>query len=212
MELDLRTEEPKDHRIVEELTREAFWNQFVPGCDEHYLVHVLRGHPDCIPELNVVALCQNKIVGHIMYTRSKVIDDRGNNIDTLTFGPISVLPAYQRQGIGSRLIQHTKKIAIKNKEKAIIIEGHPHNYCKHGFHSCKDYQITDSSGRYPYGLLVLELKKGIFKEGPWHYQLSPAYSVEPNDVAEFDKQFPKKKREYQYSQDEFSIAVRAYLD
>ena len=42
MDINLRLEEEKDHRFVEELTREAFWNVHVPGCDEHFLIHNLR--------------------------------------------------------------------------------------------------------------------------------------------------------------------------
>ena len=42
----IRLEAPGDYRAVENLTREAFWNQSVPGCDEHYLVHTMRRHPD----------------------------------------------------------------------------------------------------------------------------------------------------------------------
>ena len=60
-------------REVEELTREAFWVHHVPGCDEHYLVHVLRSHPDFIPELDFVAIVYDKIVGNIMYTKSRLI-------------------------------------------------------------------------------------------------------------------------------------------
>ena len=48
MNIDIRKETKADYRIVEELTREAFWNLHSPGCDEHYLVHVLRNHPDFI--------------------------------------------------------------------------------------------------------------------------------------------------------------------
>ena len=39
MEIELRPEEEKDHKTVENLTREAFWNHYVPGCDEHLLAH-----------------------------------------------------------------------------------------------------------------------------------------------------------------------------
>lgn len=51
----IRNEEKKDFRAVEEMTKKAFWNVSVPGCNEHYLAHVLRGHPDFVPELDFVA-------------------------------------------------------------------------------------------------------------------------------------------------------------
>lgn len=54
MELKIRREEPKDYETVERITREAFYNMYIPGCVEHYLVHIMRGHEDFIPELDFV--------------------------------------------------------------------------------------------------------------------------------------------------------------
>jgi len=53
--ITIRNETKDDFREVEILTRKAFWNVNVPGCDEHYLAHVLREHEDFIPELDLVA-------------------------------------------------------------------------------------------------------------------------------------------------------------
>jgi len=212
MNINIRRENKDDYRIVEELTREAFWNLHVPGCDEHYLVHILRNHPDFIPEMDYVAEMDDEIVANIMYTKSFVIDENNNKYDTLTFGPLCVLPAYQRKGIGTMLINYTKEIAIKNKSKAIIILGHPHNYCKHGFKNSKDFAISDSEGKYPLGQLVLELEKGFFKEKKWKYFYSPVYNLDEKAVQEFDSQFPEKQKEYKSTQEEFSISIRAYLE
>ena len=52
--LTIRKETEKDYRAVEELTREAFCNVYKPGADEHYVVHIMRNHPDFIPELAFV--------------------------------------------------------------------------------------------------------------------------------------------------------------
>jgi predicted N-acetyltransferase YhbS len=211
MNISIRTEKESDYRIVEELTREAFWNLYFPGCVEHYLVHNLRNHTDFIAEMDYVAEVDNKIVGNIMYTKSYVVDENDNKIDTITFGPLSVLPEYQRKGIGSSLIEYTKEVALKNKTKAIIILGHPHNYCKHGFKSSKDYLISNSEGKYPYGQLVLELEKGVFDKKRWKYYYSPVFDLDMKAAEEFDNQFPKKNKEYTASQEEFSIAFRSYL-
>ncbi|MDY6957979.1 MAG: N-acetyltransferase, partial [Halobacteriota archaeon] len=100
MNINIRREEETDYRVVEEITREAFWNLNVPGCEEHYLVHCLRKHPDFIRELDYVAEIEGKVVGNIMYTKSFVVDEDQDKIDTITFGPLSVLPEYQRKGIG----------------------------------------------------------------------------------------------------------------
>lgn len=149
MNIVIRREKTTDYRIVEELTREAFWNLHFPGCVEHYLVHILRNHPDFIEEMDFVAEFNNKVIGNIMYTKPFVTDEEENKINTITFGPVSVLPEYQRKGVGSALINYTKEIAVKNKSNAIIILGHPHNYCKYGFKNSRDYLISDTEGRYP---------------------------------------------------------------
>ncbi|MNP07147.1 hypothetical protein D3C76_991610 [compost metagenome] len=46
--IKIRNEEKTDYEKVEEITRKAFWNLYVLGCDEHYLVHVMRCHKDFI--------------------------------------------------------------------------------------------------------------------------------------------------------------------
>ena len=109
--LRIRREEPGDYRAVEELTRDAFWNLQVPGCNEHYLAHVLRGHPDFIPELDLVAERDGRVVGNIMYTKAWLVDEAGNRKEILTFGPLSVAPECQRQGIGKRLMEESFRIA-----------------------------------------------------------------------------------------------------
>lgn len=51
--IQIRNEEERDYPIVEEITRKAFYNMYMPGCVEHYLVHIMRGHEDFIPELDL---------------------------------------------------------------------------------------------------------------------------------------------------------------
>ena len=50
------------------MTMRAFWNQSRPGCNEHYLVHVLRDAAEYLPDLSLVAELDGKIVGTIMFT------------------------------------------------------------------------------------------------------------------------------------------------
>ncbi len=128
--------------------------------------------------------------------RINLTDENKNKVDTLTFGPLCVHPEFQRRGIGTALINHTKEIALKNREKAIIILGSPHNYCKHGFKNTIDFNISDSDGKYPYGQLVLELEKGVFTGKKWKYNYSSGYHFEENAAQEFDEKFPPKNKEY----------------
>ncbi len=71
LNIKLRLEKPADYRVVEELTREAFWGLHRPKCDEHLLVHKLRDIPAFIPELDYVAEIDGQIVGNIMYSRAR---------------------------------------------------------------------------------------------------------------------------------------------
>ncbi|MBW6473249.1 MAG: N-acetyltransferase [Anaerolineaceae bacterium] len=211
MDILIRPETENDYFENETVTREAFWNLYVPGCNEHYLVYVLRKHADYLTEFSFVAEYQNKIIGNIFYARSHVINEHNQRKDTLTFGPVSVLPEFQRKGVGSAMIGHTVEIAKQKNYPAIIIYGSPSNYCKHGFKSCKDYQISTKDGRYPYSMLVLELQKDVFQNHSWKYYDSPVYDIQDAEVEEYDKRFPPKAKEYRYTQEEFAIAIRASL-
>ena len=74
--LTIRNEEPRDYEIVERMTRNSFYNLYIPGCMEHYLVHIMREHKDFIPELDFVLELDNKVVGYIMYTRATLTDEK----------------------------------------------------------------------------------------------------------------------------------------
>ncbi len=211
MKIRIRAEHEEEHRLIEEITREAFWNLQVQGCDEHYMVHVMRNHPDFIKELALVAVVDCQVVGNIMYMKSHIVDEADEKIETLTFGPISVLPEYQRKGIGTRLIETSFKKAREMGYEVVIIAGHPHNYCKHGFKNARDFNISDSEGNYPYGLLVFELSRGVLQGKKYRCQFSDAYKINSDDAEKFDRQFTPKKKEFRYTQEEFSMACRAYL-
>ena len=96
MEFIIRNEKEKDFAAVESMTREAFWNLYVPGCDEHYLVHILRNHEDFVPELDFVAEAEVEIIGNVMYTKAFLVDCEGKDKPILTFGPLTVDPKRQR--------------------------------------------------------------------------------------------------------------------
>lgn len=211
MDFTIRNEKAEDFNQVENLTREAFWNLYVPGCNEHYLIHIMRDHPDFVKKLDFVAEYNGEIIGNIMYTKAWLYSEDGIKIEIASFGPISVLPKYQRKGVGSVLIRHTIDIAKNDGIGVIVIFGDPHNYCKHGFKSSKDFNISDMNGEYPYGMLALELKQGTVKGHNWKYKYSPVLEINEADAEKYDKKFENKEKEYTPSQEIFSIAVRSYL-
>lgn len=212
MHFILRQEEEKDYRAVEELTRRAFWNQNVPGCDEHYLAHILREHEDFIPQLDLVAeAADGSIVGNVMYTRSRLVDDSGAEIPVLTFGPISVEPACQRQGIGKALLERSFDIAQGMGHKIIVIFGNPDNYVARGFKSCKRYNVCVGEGVFPAAMLVKELVPGSLDGRRWFFHESPACTIDSAQAEAFDATFPPMKKEFRPSQEEFFIHSSSIL-
>jgi predicted N-acetyltransferase YhbS len=213
LKIKIRPETEADHLPVEVLTREVFWNLYRPGCDEHYTTHMIRGHEDFLPDLTFVAEVGGQIVGSIMYTRSWVINELGEKVETATFGPLCVHPAWQRRGIGSALIGHSRALAAQKGCPAILILGDPHNYCKHGFKTGKDVGVSTLDGRYPLGLLVLELRPGFFaSHHQWKLQTSAVYEFDPAEVDAYDARFPPKEKKHYYSQDLFAMLVRAVVE
>ncbi len=194
MNINIRLETKDDYFNVEELTREAFWNLYTPGCNEHYLCHILRDHKDFIKELDFVVEFNENIIASIMYSDSFLLCNDQEKVDTVSFGPLCVHPDHQRKGIGTALIEKTKLIVKKMGFPAIIIYGDPHNYCKHGFKNGIDYQVSNMDGEYPLGLLVLELQPGFFGEKKWKIKQSDVFSFDHENVLEFDKRFIEKEK------------------
>lgn len=159
MTLTIENERPEDFRIVEELIKRAFWNVNFPGCNEHYLAHHLRTQKDFVPELDFVLKLNEQIIASIMYTKSRLVDENGNEKTVLTFGPLGVLPEYQRRGYGKRLLEYSLEKATELGYEAVVIFGNPENYVSSGFKSCKKYNVSLDNGEYPVPLLVNELKE-----------------------------------------------------
>lgn len=210
--IKIENESPKDYEAVEILTRKAFWNVNVPGCEEHYLAHILRSHEDFIPELDFVAkTADGSVVGNVMYTRAKLVDESGKELPVLTFGPVSVDPDYQRRGIGKRLLEHSFQTAAAMGYGAIVIFGDPGNYVARGFQSCHRFHVTTPDGKYPAAMLVKELRKGFLEGGSWIYRESTAYTYDSADAAEFDKRFEPMKKEIRPEQEVFYILSHAVI-
>jgi len=211
-DIAIRSERKEDHRAVEELTREAFWNLYVPGCDEHYLTHLLRGHPDYIPDMAYVAVSGDEVIGCIQFTVSRLEGDDGRSIETASFGPVCVLPEYQGRGIGSALIRKGIEEARKRAFPAIVIYGDPWNYCKHGFLNGKDCGVSDPEGRHPYALLVLPLDRAKLEGSRWRSRQSDAFKLDPEESRKFDASFPPKEKRETPDQVVFAMQCRAFLE
>lgn len=143
--LNIRNEEPRDYETVENVTRNAFYNLYVPGCVEHYLVHIMREHKDFIHELDFVLKLDGVVIGNIMYTKATLTDPDGNVKNILTFGPLCIEPEYQRRGYGKLLIQRSFETAAAMGYDTVVIFGLPSNYVSSGFVSCRKHNVCKVS-------------------------------------------------------------------
>ncbi len=195
MKIDLRLEEEKDYRTVEELTREAFWNVYQPGCDEHFILHNIRNTPNFISELDFVAELDGKIVGNIIYMKAKVISDAGKEEEVISFGPVSVLPAYQGQGIGNLLIEHTMELAKQLGYKAVVIYGNPAYYHRFGFENAEKYGISTAEGKNFEEFMGKELTDGRLNSISGKLHLDELFfNIDKEQLEQYDKIFPTKEK------------------
>lgn len=203
--ISIRNETKADYRTVEEITRKAFWNLYIPGGIEHYLVHVMRAHEDFMPELDLVIALNQQVIGNIMYTKTTLVDESGDKKKILTFGPVCILPEYQRKGYGKKLIEYSFEKAAALGYEVIVIFGNPGNYVSRGFKSCKKYNVCLENGTFPAAMMVKELKPGALDGRKWIYYESPAFTIDEKEAEVFDGQFEKMEKKVQASQEEFYI-------
>lgn len=208
----IRNEQKEDWEIVEKITRQAFYNLYVPGCVEHYLVHIMREHEDFIPELDFVIERNGDVIGNIMYTKAKLINENGNEKDILTFGPVSIHPAYQRMGYGKMLIEHSFQTAIQLGYDTIIIFGSPSNYVSRGFRCCKKYNVCIENGKYPAAMMVKELIPHALDGHNWIYHDSPVMAISEEEAERYDATLEPMEKKHLPSQDEFYIMSQAYIE
>lgn len=218
----IRPETPADFYAVENLTREAFWNVYRPGCSEHYVLHCYRNEPTFIPELSLVlegyvpncttvsskdSSCsetpRKEILAHVMFAWSEILIDPSEgsteeprHLPMMTFGPISVRPDMQRKGLGKMLLDYAIERARQMGAGCIAICGNILFYSKCGFVAATSKGIRyadDPDSDAPY-FLIRELTPGFLEGIRGSYRDPAPYFVHDEDVDEFDKKFPSKEK------------------
>lgn len=210
--LTIRNETQADRQAVEDITRRAFYNLYIPGCTEHYLVRVMRDHPDFIPELDFVAELDGQVIGNVMYTRAALTDEAGAVMDVLTFGPVSIAPEHQRRGYGGQLLEHSFRRAVDLGWDAVVIFGSPVNYVSRGFKSCRKFNVCLENGKFPSAMMVKELREGALDGRKWVYRDSPVMSVDEAAARRYDDTLEPMAREYRPSQEEFYIMSHSFVE
>ncbi|MBR5739982.1 MAG: GNAT family N-acetyltransferase [Firmicutes bacterium] len=191
----IRLEEEKDHREVENLVREAFWNVYRPGCSEHYVIHVLRDDPAFVKELDFVMEQDGRIIGQNMFMRTVIEADDGRVIPVLTMGPICISPELKSRGYGKALLDYSLDKAAGMGFGAVLFEGSIEFYGRSGFGYASEFGIRyhdipeDADQSF---FLCKELIPGYLDGITGVYQTPQGYYVKDEEVEEFDKGFPPK--------------------
>ncbi len=151
----IRKEEPKDYEIVYSVVKLAFDSAEHADGNEHDLVSALRKGDAFIPELSLVAETDGKIVGHIMFTKAKVEEDT-----VLALAPLSVLPEYQRRGIGTALIKEGHRIAAELGYIYSIVLGSEKYYPRAGYLPAQEFGIIPPFDVPSENFMACKLKNG----------------------------------------------------
>ena len=196
----IRNETVADHRAVENLVRESFWNVYRPGCQEHYVLHCLRDDPAFVPELDLVMEKDGELIGQNMFMRARIQADDGRDIPIMTMGPICIAPKYKRQGYGKRLLDHSLEKAAALGCGALCFEGNILFYGKSGFTCASDFGIRYHGlpeGADASFFLCRELIPGYLDGVTGVYGPPEGYFVaerDPEAFEAFDAGFPRKEK------------------
>lgn len=193
----IRLENKNEHREVENLVRESFWNVYRPGCTEHYVLHQLRNDPAFVPELDFVMEKDGKLIGQNMFMRAFITADDGRNIPIMTMGPICISPEFKRKGYGKKLLDYSLEKAAELGAGALCFEGNIDFYGKSGFTYAREFGIRyhglpeDADDSF---FLCKELKAGYLDGITGVYAPPQGYFVDEAETEEFDKLFPPKEK------------------
>ena len=152
----IREELVKDYEEVEKVIEESFKTAEFSDNEEHNLVKRLRKSDEFIKELSLVSEDNNRIIGHILLTKA-LIRDTNKITKTLALAPLSVLPEYQKCGIGKGLMNKAIEVARKLGYKSIVVLGHENYYPKFGFKKASMYGVKAPFEVPDEAYMILEL-------------------------------------------------------
>ncbi len=134
--LEIRKETKSDYDEVYDVIKTAFETAEHSDGNEHDLVVALRKSDNFITDLSLVAVEDNKIVGYILFTKIKI-----GEYEELALAPLGILPKYQKQGIGKKLIEKGHQIAKELGYHYSIVLGSETYYSKSGYSPAINYGI-----------------------------------------------------------------------
>ena len=194
----IRLERKEEHREVENLVREAFWNVYRPGCLEHYVLNQLRDDAAFVPELDFVMEKDGQLIGQNMFMKAMIHADDGREIPIMTMGPICIAPELKRKGYGKILLDYSLEKAAELGCGALCFEGNIDFYGKSGFTFASNFGIRYHGlpeGEDASFFLCKELVAGYLDGITGEYATPRGYFVNEEEAEAFDQSFPYKKKE-----------------
>lgn len=150
----IRQETVDDYKEVYELITEAFATAEHADGNEQDLVAALRKGTAFIPELSLVAEIDGRLAGHILFTKANV-----NDVEVLALAPLSVRPEYQRQGVGTALINEGHKIAKSLGYQYSVVLGSETYYPRVGYIPAQQLGIEVPEGFPAENFMAIQLQK-----------------------------------------------------
>jgi putative acetyltransferase len=148
----IRPEIPEDVDSIRYVNEQAFGRE-----NESELIEKLRNHG--VLTISLVAVQDGEVVGHIAFS-PVVIESGLSSFEAISLGPLAVLPAYQRKGIGSQMVRSGLEECRRLGHEIIVVLGHPDYYPRFGFIPAKTEGIDCEFEAPDEAWMILELRKG----------------------------------------------------
>lgn len=124
----IRNEKKSDADVISEITRAAFENHPYSKHTEQFIISALRNANALT--VSLVAEADGRVVGHVAFSPVTISK---HSCDWYGLGPVSVLPEYQKQGIGTSLINEGLSLLKASGAKGCVLVGDPNYYKRFGF-------------------------------------------------------------------------------
>ena len=167
--LTIRPEQPLDYSAISEVNNLAFGQE-----NEPRLVEFLRRSPGFIPELSLVAVLENQVVGHILFS-PVVIETSTGDSSILALAPMAVRPEFQNQGIGSELVRQGLEACRRLGCRIVVVLGHSDFYPRFGFEPARPKGVSAPFPVSDEHWMVIELHPGALSGVQGTVRFPPAF-------------------------------------
>ena len=139
--MQIRKEEMTDRGSVFRVIEQAFEKEVYSDHREQFLVERLRHSNAFVAELALVAEMEGDVVGYILLTKIRIVNERGSSTPSLALAPVAVLPKHQGNGVGGQLIEYAHRKAVELGFGSVVVLGHESYYPRFGYRPAREYDI-----------------------------------------------------------------------